>query len=90
MRSERLAAVVVSLLAACAAGDKHKLGDLCAKDDECVSGRCDERVCKAAAPAGPGEPCEHPLQCRSERCLDGRCGPGLRADGADCTDDLQC
>jgi hypothetical protein len=91
MRSEcRALFIAASLLAACATGDERKLGDLCARDDQCASSRCDERVCRAAAPAAAGEPCRHPLECRSERCVDGRCGPGLRADGADCTDDLQC
>jgi hypothetical protein len=82
--------IAVVLLAGCSSDDRRKLGDICANSDECASGRCDERLCKAASPAGRGAPCAHPLECRSEQCIDGRCAPGIRGDGAECTDDLQC
>jgi hypothetical protein len=83
------AAVVCLLLVDCSSAGKRALGDLCARDGDCASGRCDELVCKAAAPAGAGEPCKHNLECRSEYCID-LCAQGLRGNGADCSDDLQC
>ena len=82
--------VAVMLLGACSSADKRQLGDICAKGDECASGRCDERVCKAADPLGPNAACVYPLQCRSEQCVDGACAVGVRQPGAPCGDPLQC
>jgi hypothetical protein len=78
------------LLTACTATGDRRLGDICARDDECASGRCDELVCKAASPLGPSESCGHPMQCRSERCTDGVCVQGIREIGTSCSDSLQC
>jgi hypothetical protein len=80
----------ITLVWACAQDGARRLGDLCGRDSECAAGRCDELVCKSAVPRGTGEPCEHPLQCRSERCLEGACSAGVRGPGAPCSDPLQC
>jgi hypothetical protein len=76
--------------AGCDEDQRRHLGDTCSVDGECTSGRCDETVCKAAAPAGIGEPCGHMYDCRSERCVDEVCAQGLRGPGQTCTDDQQC
>ena len=89
----RLVAVagVLALLPACGSDEQTgELGDVCGSATDCASGRCDEQICKAREPAVLGGACEHPLQCRSERCIDGRCAPGVRPPAAGCTDPLQC
>jgi len=84
------AAVALAGIAHCADDGLKQLGDLCARDGECASGRCDELLCKAANPAELGEPCAHALQCRSERCVAGVCATGVRGAGTACTDGQQC
>jgi hypothetical protein len=86
----RLVAACVLLLLGCADRQARQLGDLCARDDECASGRCDETVCKAKDPLDLGAACSHNLQCRSERCEQAQCIQGSRATGMPCSDDLQC
>jgi len=83
-------AALALVLAGCADEQLKRLGDICARADECASGRCDERVCKASDPVGLGQRCGQALQCRSERCLDGQCVEGSRPPGAPCADDQQC
>ncbi|MBW2737068.1 MAG: SUMF1/EgtB/PvdO family nonheme iron enzyme, partial [Deltaproteobacteria bacterium] len=70
--------------------ERRRLGDVCSRDEECASNRCDELVCKAKPPAGFGEFCVHPLECASEVCIAGACAVGIRGDGQACTHDLQC
>jgi hypothetical protein len=92
-RSMRLllgAAFVFAGIAHCTADGPKQLGDLCASDGECASGRCAEFLCKAADPAALGGPCANHLDCRSERCVDDRCVRGVRAPGVSCAHPEQC
>ena len=90
-------AVLVALTLQFGCGDGKKLkvvGDPCQKADECATGMCDEQVCLRPVPRGPGDACDHPLDCRSLTCLETPnhrvCGPGVRPNGQGCTDPLQC
>ena len=85
-----IAGSLLIVLPTCGEDHLQRLGDACARDDECASGRCDEMVCKASFAAGIGEPCENAAACRSGRCIVGLCVAGLRGGGASCTDDQQC
>ncbi|MBW2736747.1 MAG: hypothetical protein JRH20_30540 [Deltaproteobacteria bacterium] len=67
------------LCSGCPDTELKRLGDVCVTDEECVSSRCDELVCKSATPRESGDFCSHPLECRSERCVGGECVLGPRA-----------
>jgi hypothetical protein len=78
------------LLAGCSGQSKKAIGDVCAKDSDCESGRCDEAVCKAANPYGIGELCKSDYECRSNRCLNGACAQGTGKAGQACRYWEQC
>ncbi|MBW2736660.1 MAG: hypothetical protein JRH20_30090 [Deltaproteobacteria bacterium] len=86
--------MMILMLLSCSETKLRRLGDSCQQDEECVSSRCDELVCKANPPAAVGEPCSHALECASERCevlLEGSyCAKGERPIGAACSLDAQC
>lgn len=87
--------LLMPLGSSCVGEEGRVIGESCARDTECASGRCDELVCKAADAKEASERCTHPLECRSEVCVrtpegESVCGPGMRPDGRECTDDLQC
>ena len=93
MRQRQLAPTLflcAVLAAHCANEERKHLGDVCTKDAECLSGRCDELICKAAGPKDFGDTCENAFESRSDRCIAGVCAPGTRTAGESCTDDLQC
>lgn len=86
--------MVAALLTACADSPLTRIGETCASDGQCTSGRCDELVCKPSDPLDEGGACTNGYQCASEVCIlegaVGVCGGGVRPLGQGCTTDAQC
>ena len=90
MPRQLLSILLALLLVGCEAEHNHSIGDLCAKDIECSSGRCDDHVCKSSQPVEKEQPCAHKYECFSEKCVGGVCVQGSKKQGETCTVWQQC
>ena len=82
-----------------------RLGDACARDDDCSEGRCIAKICQPADPCDDGESCtvdscdlvegcRHQPFADGTPCIDGECRNGVCAEvvgggGAGGTDDIE-
>ncbi|EPQ28013.1 uncharacterized protein PFL1_04340 [Pseudozyma flocculosa PF-1] len=77
---------------ACSA--KVQLGEACANDEGCASGRCSPQLKRCIPPAGSfsgyvGVFCTNDSQCANRLCLDNACSDKAQLGGA-CTEDTGC
>lgn len=93
MRQTRRITWALAALLLCA-GCEHRLrrpnNYPCASADQCISGVCHAELCVAESPGGLGAPCIDHGDCRSLRCVDGKCGSGGRAGGEVCRFHEEC
>jgi hypothetical protein len=94
MRSSRISALLVVVVAACSVGlgchHKKSVNDSCLYNTDCADDICHDGVCGARHPLTNGSSCSGNGECLSFSCQAGLCAVGIAPMGSSCLYPEEC